>query len=432
MSFDNRNHQSSLGKKFANGPMWFAFIIGMALFPITTPAFSQSVFQLNERGGKAYARGDYHQAVANYTSAITLSPDDAALYHNRGLAEIMLVEYDKAGSDFSKALSLDKFNPAIINSVGNLNFARKLYHIATSNFDLAVSLQPSNPTFVENRKRAWDAFRAQDEAIKRTTNDRISAVAVSPNNSRIWSGVDNWASKGGAHWAALLACQKISKDCQPVRLVVNQCIALSIRSNGYGSSSGATIDAARANAFQACGSEAAGCRVVYSGCSYPYVPPAVVAQQPQQFAPQYYGRAQNPGFQNPQFPIQGAELQPSSQTQTKWMPALAAQNSPGGCVGYIGPGGPCSIGPGGGLSIGPGGGLSIGPGGGLSIGPGGGQSIGPGGGKSIGPGGGLSIGPGGGLSIGPGGGLSIGPGGGLSIGPGGGLSMGPTPWRIVP
>jgi hypothetical protein len=80
------------------------------------------------------------------------------------------------------------------------------------------------------------------------------------------------------------------------------------------------------------------------------------------------------------------------------------------CMGYAGPGGPCSTGPGGGLSTGPGGGLSTGPGGGLSTGPGGGRSTGPGGGLSTGPGGGLSTGPGGGLSTGPGGGASTGPG----------------------
>jgi hypothetical protein len=57
---------------------------------------------------------------------------------------------------------------------------------------------------------------------------------------------------------------------------------------------------------------------------------------------------------------------------------------------------------------------------------------GPGGPCSTGPGGGLSTGPGGGLSTGPGGGLSTGPGGGLSTGPGGGLSNGPNPWRRVP
>lgn len=127
----------------------------------------------------------------------------------------------------------------------------------------------------------------------------------------------------------------------------------------------------------------------------------------------------------------GGYESPANPEQIKWRVRASGEGSD--CVGYIGPGGPCSIGPGGGLSIGPGGGLSIGPGGGRSIGPGGGLSIGPGGGLSIGPGGGLSIGPGGGQSIGPGGGLSIGPGGGQSIGPGGGLSIGPgNNWRQVP
>src|SRR6266566_4402422 len=56
----------------------------------------------------------------------------------------------------------------------------------------------------------------------------------------------------------------------------------------------------------------------------------------------------------------------------------AASIATADCVGYSGPGGPCSTGPGGGLSTGPGGGLSTGPGGGLSTGPGGGWSNGPG------------------------------------------------------
>ena len=82
----------------------------------------------------------------------------------------------------------------------------------------------------------------------------------------------------------------------------------------------------------------------------------------------------------------------ANREQTKWRARASGEGS--GCVGYAGPGGPCSYGPGGGLSYGPGGGLSSGPGGGLSYGPGGGLSSGPGGGLSYGPGGGLSSGPG--------------------------------------
>lgn len=131
-------------------------------------------------------------------------------------------------------------------------------------------------------------------------------------------------------------------------------------------------------------------------------------------------------------PILGAAMNPGIRA-VLIASLLFSSNAFAGCVGYIGPGGPCSTGPGGGLSTGPGGGLSTGPGGGLSTGPGGGLSTGPGGGLSTGPGGGLSTGPGGGLSTGPGGGLSTGPGGGLSTGPGGGLSTGPgNKWRRVP
>jgi hypothetical protein len=69
---------------------------------------------------------------------------------------------------------------------------------------------------------------------------------------------------------------------------------------------------------------------------------------------------------------------------------LLSENAFAKCVGYSGPGGPCSTGPGGGLSTAPGGGLYTGPGGGLSTAPGGGLYTGPGGGRSTAPGGGLS------------------------------------------
>ena len=95
------------------------------------------------------------------------------------------------------------------------------------------------------------------------------------------------------------------------------------------------------------------------------------------------------------------------------------------CIGYSGPGGPCSTGPGGGLSTGPGGGAYTGPGGGAYIGPGGGAYTGPGGGAYTGPGGGAYTGPGGGAYTGPGGGAYTGPGGGAYTGPGGGCYAGP-------
>lgn len=65
-------------------------------------------------------------------------------------------------------------------------------------------------------------------------------------------------------------------------------------------------------------------------------------------------------------------------------PAYSGGGTPK-CIGYSGPGGPCSTGPGGGLYTGPGGGAYTGPGGGAYTGPGGGSYSGPGGPCSSGP-----------------------------------------------
>jgi hypothetical protein len=75
--------------------------------------------------------------------------------------------------------------------------------------------------------------------------------------------------------------------------------------------------------------------------------------------------------------------------------AFLAADASAACIGYAGPGGPCSTGPGGGLYTGPGGGAYTGPGGGAYTGPGGGAYTGPGGGAYSGPGGSCYSGPGG-------------------------------------
>lgn len=107
-------------------------------------------------------------------------------------------------------------------------------------------------------------------------------------------------------------------------------------------------------------------------------------------------------------------------------PAQSGGSTAPNCIGYSGPGGPCSTGPGGGLYTGPGGGAYTGPGGGAYTGPGGGLYTGPGGGLYTGPGGGAYTGPGGGAYTGPGGGAYTGPGGGSYSGPGGPCSSGPN------
>jgi tetratricopeptide (TPR) repeat protein len=50
---------------------------------------------------------DYDKQIAEYTQAISLNPDDAEAYNNRGKAYEKKEDYDRAIADYNKASKLD-------------------------------------------------------------------------------------------------------------------------------------------------------------------------------------------------------------------------------------------------------------------------------------------------------------------------------------
>jgi tetratricopeptide (TPR) repeat protein len=60
------------------------------------------------RRGKAYsAKGDQVQAIADYTQAIKLEPDNAIYLANRGLSYLAREDYESAIADFTHAIQID-------------------------------------------------------------------------------------------------------------------------------------------------------------------------------------------------------------------------------------------------------------------------------------------------------------------------------------
>ena len=57
-----------------------------------------------------YNINDYQGAIADYTKAISLKPDDADAYEFRGLAKGQLNDFQGAIADFTKAISLQPDN----------------------------------------------------------------------------------------------------------------------------------------------------------------------------------------------------------------------------------------------------------------------------------------------------------------------------------
>ena len=57
--------------------------------------------------GLAYAKkGQYDQAISDYTRALEINPRDAGAYKNRGAAYYFKREYEKSWNDVKKAQSL--------------------------------------------------------------------------------------------------------------------------------------------------------------------------------------------------------------------------------------------------------------------------------------------------------------------------------------
>ena len=80
------------------------------------PAEAEAYFN---RGNTYLATGQYDQAIADYTKALELNPQDALAYNNRGLAYFYLKgEYDKAWEDVSKAQELGfQINPKFLEDL---------------------------------------------------------------------------------------------------------------------------------------------------------------------------------------------------------------------------------------------------------------------------------------------------------------------------
>ncbi|RLB23007.1 MAG: hypothetical protein DRG73_06020 [Deltaproteobacteria bacterium] len=115
---------------------------------IISMVYTQGKTKYYRIGLTEYEKGNYRQAIENYTKGIESNPDDASLYNNRGLAYYSFEQYDKAISDFNKAIELKPdFADAYYNR-GLAYFRKGSYYNfeprkkAIDDFTKAIELQP--------------------------------------------------------------------------------------------------------------------------------------------------------------------------------------------------------------------------------------------------------------------------------------------------
>ncbi|NJK51374.1 tetratricopeptide repeat protein [Candidatus Gracilibacteria bacterium] len=91
--------------------------------PTPSPTVSSvpetSISHFLKKGNAKADEGDYQGAIDYYDQAISLNPEYALAYNNRGFAYWNLKEYQKAISNYNKAISLNSEYALAYNNRGN-------------------------------------------------------------------------------------------------------------------------------------------------------------------------------------------------------------------------------------------------------------------------------------------------------------------------
>ena len=85
-----------------------------------TPKLAQSAIEYLNRANEKYKKGDYQEAIADYTQAINLKPNYAEAYNNRGLAKAALEESKGAIADYTEAIRISPDYAEAYNNRGVL------------------------------------------------------------------------------------------------------------------------------------------------------------------------------------------------------------------------------------------------------------------------------------------------------------------------
>ena len=151
------------------------------------------------RGNAKHELGLYHAAIADYTVAIGLKPDDAGAYYNRGTAKAALKQYNAAISDFTQAIRL---KPDYAFAYGNRGIAKNAlgqHFPAISDYDTAIRLKPDEALAYLSRGIA----KADLKQYFRAISDYDMAIRLKPDYADAYNNRGSAKAALGEYFPAI-------------------------------------------------------------------------------------------------------------------------------------------------------------------------------------------------------------------------------------
>ena len=142
------------------------------------------------RGEIYYEQGEWGKAVADYSEAIRLDPQNPLAYGKRGAALLENKDYDNAIADLNDAIGLD---PAYADAYSDRGIAwmeKKEYGKALADLDEALRLQPGD-------KRI--AARRNDLLVESNQREKLDAEMAAAAAETVPHGEEQAYIEKGSH-----------------------------------------------------------------------------------------------------------------------------------------------------------------------------------------------------------------------------------------
>lgn len=146
-----------------------------------------------KQGTDALKRSEYDVAVARFSNAIRLAPEDAEAWGKRGEAYAGKGDSGHALSDCAQAIKLAPTSSAGYRRCGYVHFHAKDFERAVADYDTAIKLDPRVASAYEQRGLAYFYLSKTDRAIL----DFNQALMLDPSSSDTYVLRGNaWFMKG--------------------------------------------------------------------------------------------------------------------------------------------------------------------------------------------------------------------------------------------
>ena len=131
----------------------------------------------NNLGLSYFEKGDFEEALVEYTKAINNEPAPLH-YNNRGLAHLHIGKLVEAKKDFDEAINGNDKDPIYYFNRGNVFLDQGNFDEAQRDYDRAINLDPKNPKFWHSKGLAYEG-RANRESMERAISMYKEALSIS-------------------------------------------------------------------------------------------------------------------------------------------------------------------------------------------------------------------------------------------------------------